>query len=155
MSPDLLEKLGALGYLGAGTPDAGASTGADPKDKLDDYKAVNRLMREGLVALRQKDYAGSARRLRRDPGAAGSRASRCTTTSAARWSASGRYREAAAHFEGALKRLPGYTAAYLELAEARAQAGDWKGSLAALREGQKAQPAAGEPVRGGGEALAP
>ena len=52
--PELLEKLGALGYVGAGTRPAGAATGADPKDKLEDYKVVNRLMREGLVALREQ-----------------------------------------------------------------------------------------------------
>jgi arylsulfatase A-like enzyme/Flp pilus assembly protein TadD len=137
--PDLLEKLGALGYLGAGTPDAGASTGADPKDKLEDYKAVNRLMREGLVALRRKDYQGSARRL-------GEIRRRGIESFEVRYylgralAGLGRHREAAAHFEAALQRLPGYTAAYLELAESRLAAGDADGALRALRDGQAKSP---------------
>jgi arylsulfatase A-like enzyme/Tfp pilus assembly protein PilF len=139
VSPDLLEKLGALGYLGAGTPDAGASTGADPKDKLDDYKAVNRLMREGLVALRRKDHAQSAERLggilRR-----GIESFEVHYYLGRALAGLGRHREAASHFAAALARLPGYTAAYLELAESRAQAGDWEGAHAALRDGQKASP---------------
>jgi arylsulfatase A-like enzyme/Tfp pilus assembly protein PilF len=139
VSPDLLEKLGALGYLGAGTPDAGSSTGADPKDKLDDYKEVNRLMREGLVALRRKEHARSAERLggilRR-----GIESFEVHYYLGRALAGLGRHREAASHFEAALARLPGYTAAYLELAESRAQAGDWEGARAALREGQKASP---------------
>jgi arylsulfatase A-like enzyme/Flp pilus assembly protein TadD len=139
VSPDLLEKLGALGYLGAGTPDAGASAGADPKDKLEDYKAVNRLMREGLVALRRKDHAGSAARL-------GQILRRGIESFEVHYYLGrallglGRHREAATHFEAALRRLPGYAPAYLELAEARAGTGDWDGSLRALREGQQQSP---------------
>jgi tetratricopeptide (TPR) repeat protein len=139
VSPDLLEKLGALGYLGAGTPDAGASTGADPKDKLEDYKAVNRLMREGLVALRRKDYAGCAERLS-DILRRGIQSFEVHYYLGRAQAGLGRHRAAAAHFEAALARLPGYAPAYLELAESRAQLGDWNGSLAALREGQGKSP---------------
>jgi arylsulfatase A-like enzyme/Flp pilus assembly protein TadD len=137
--PDLLEKLGALGYLGAGAPDAGPSTGADPKDKLDDYKAVNRLMREGLVRLRQKDHAGSARQL-------GEILERGIKSFEVHYylgralAGLGRHREAARHFAAALQRLPGYTAAYLELAESRLASGDPEGALRALREGQARSP---------------
>jgi arylsulfatase A-like enzyme/Flp pilus assembly protein TadD len=137
--PDLLEKLGALGYLGAGRADAGPSTGADPKDKLEDYKAVNRLMREGLVALRRKDHPTSERRLRAIL-ARGIESFEVHYYLGRALLAQRRSREAAPHFEAALRRLPGYTAAYLELAEARAGAGDWDGALAALREGQRASP---------------
>ena len=41
-----------------------APTRADPKDKIEEYKALNRLMREGLVALRTKNYAATADRMR-------------------------------------------------------------------------------------------
>jgi arylsulfatase A-like enzyme/Flp pilus assembly protein TadD len=137
VSPDLLEKLGALGYLGAGTPDAGASTGADPKDKLEDYKAVNRLMREGLVALRRKQLASSAEKLGAILGR-GIESFEVHYYLGRALAGLGRHREAATHFQAALVRLPGYAAAYVELAESRAQVGDWDGALAALREGQRA-----------------
>ncbi|HEY7511004.1 MAG TPA: sulfatase-like hydrolase/transferase [Vicinamibacteria bacterium] len=136
---DLLEKLGALGYLGAGSADAGPDTGADPKDKLEDYKAVNRLMREGLVLLRRRDHAGSARRLRAIL-SRGIESFEVHYYLGRALMGQGRAREAAPHFESALARLPGYTAAYLELAEARAGFGDWEGALRALRDGQKASP---------------
>ncbi len=55
VSPDLLERLGALGYVSPGAPSSRGSTGADPKDKIDEYKTLNRLMREGLVALRHEE----------------------------------------------------------------------------------------------------
>ena len=137
--PDLLEKLGALGYLGAGTPDAGEATGADPKDKLEDYKVVNRLMREGLVRLRAKDHAGSARLL-------GQILARRVESFEVHYylgralAGLGRHREAAQHFAAALERLPGYTSAYLELAEARLAAGDPDGALRAVRDGQARSP---------------
>ncbi|MFS8070520.1 MAG: sulfatase, partial [Byssovorax sp.] len=58
--PEMLEQLGALGYIGAGGAGLTVKTGADPKDKLDDYRAVNTLMREGLTRLREKDPRGAA-----------------------------------------------------------------------------------------------
>ena len=65
MPPDLLEKLGALGYVsGAGASSARAS-GADPKDKIEEYKILNTLMREGLVSLREQRYRGEPRSLQR------------------------------------------------------------------------------------------
>jgi arylsulfatase A-like enzyme/Flp pilus assembly protein TadD len=136
---DLLEKLGALGYLGAGRLEAGPGTGADPKDKLEDYKAVNRLMREGLRALRARDYAGSAQRLQAvlDRGISSFEAHYYLGRARA---GAGRHREAARHFEAALRHLPGYAAAYVELAESRAALGDEKGALDALRAGQAASP---------------
>ena len=60
--PDMLEKLGALGYVSPGGVSAERASGADPKDKIEEYKTLNTLMREGLV--------GSARKaIRRQPGA--------------------------------------------------------------------------------------
>src|SRR5262249_9960496 len=61
---DTVEKLGALGYVsGGGTPDS-ADAGADPKDKIGEYRILNRLLREGLVALREEDYTESVQRFR-------------------------------------------------------------------------------------------
>jgi choline-sulfatase len=136
---DLLEKLGALGYLGAGTPAPGSSAGADPKDKIEEYKAVNRLVREGLVRLRQKDYPGSVARFhelqRRGIGSF-----EVHYYLARALVGLGRYREAVPEFEAALERLPGFSAAYLAIADCRTALGDAQGAIAALRKGQKAAP---------------
>ena len=49
---ELLEKLGALGYVSpGGRPNAKAS-GADPKDTLDEYKAISSSMQQALTAFR-------------------------------------------------------------------------------------------------------
>ena len=50
--PELLERLGALGYVSPGPSNAKAS-GADPKDKLEEYKAITASMQQGLVAFRE------------------------------------------------------------------------------------------------------
>ena len=47
--PELLEQLGALGYV---SPAPDAVTPGPTQDRLGEYKLVNRLMREGLTALR-------------------------------------------------------------------------------------------------------
>jgi tetratricopeptide (TPR) repeat protein len=59
---ELLEKLGALGYVGGHAPAQTSTPGADPKDKIEDFRLANRLMREGLVSLHERDFAGSAAR---------------------------------------------------------------------------------------------
>jgi arylsulfatase A-like enzyme len=44
---DLLEKLGALGYVGGAAPAQTKTPGADPKDKIAEFRVANALMREG------------------------------------------------------------------------------------------------------------
>jgi choline-sulfatase len=135
--PDVLEKLGALGYVGAGT--GAAPTGADPKDKLEDYKEVNRLVREGLTRLHDRDFAGSAARFR-------ALQARGIDSFEARYYLGRalvgleRWREAAREFEGALRWQPAYVAAHEALATCRERTGDTRGALAALREGQRQSP---------------
>jgi arylsulfatase A-like enzyme/Flp pilus assembly protein TadD len=137
--PDLLEKLGALGYLGAAAPPPGASTGADPKDKIVEFKLLNRLVREGLLRLREKDYAGSAERLE-ELRRRGVDSFEVRYYLARALTGLGRHREAAAHFAAAGERLPGYSAAHLGLADARIALGDLKGALAALQQGRQRSP---------------
>ena len=139
MPPDLLEKLGALGYLGAGAPATGPSAGADPKDKIEDFKAANRLMREGLVRLRQKDYAGSAIRLR-ELLARGTESFEVHYYLGRALVGLARYKDAAVHFEGAIRFLPAYVPAYESLAECRIALRDLTGAVAALRSGEAAVP---------------
>ena len=137
---DLLEKLGALGYLGAGAPRSSPGTAAaDPKDKLDEYKVLNRLVREGLVALRRKDHASSARRFR-ELLARGVESFEVHYYLGRALAASGKPREAIPHFEAAIARLPGFSAAYLELAQCRLALRDTAGAIEALRRGQAAAP---------------
>jgi arylsulfatase A-like enzyme len=62
VAPELLEKLGALGYVGGSAPAETTTPGADPKDKMEDFRIANELMREGLLRLHDRDYAASASR---------------------------------------------------------------------------------------------
>lgn len=135
--PEVLERLGALGYVGGGSNPA--PTGADPKDKLEDYKAVNRLVREGLTRLHDRDFVGSAERFR-------ALRARGIDSFESRYYLGralvglSRWREAAAEFEGALRWQPAYVAAHEALASCRERMGDRRGALAALREGQRRSP---------------
>ncbi|HSB62337.1 MAG TPA: tetratricopeptide repeat protein, partial [Vicinamibacteria bacterium] len=139
MPPDLLEKLGAMGYLGAGAPSEAAATGADPKDKIEEFKVLNRLVREGLLSLREKDYAGSARsfeELRRR----GVSSFEVHYYLARALVGLRRPREAAPHFEEAIRRLPGFSAAYLALADCRIALSDLPRALEALERGRDRAP---------------
>jgi tetratricopeptide (TPR) repeat protein len=137
--PELLEKLGALGYLGAGTPPPGATTGADPKDKIEEYKVLNRLVREGLIRLREKDYPGSVARFR-ELLRRGVSSFEVHYYLARGLTALHQPREAATHFESALTRLPGFAGAILGLADSRIALGDLPGALSALQKGAATSP---------------
>ena len=43
----MIEKLASLGYAGGGATPPATGNLADPKDKIDDFKLFNRLIREG------------------------------------------------------------------------------------------------------------
>ena len=137
--PDLLEQLGALGYLGAGAPGQGSSPGADPKDKIEEFKAANRLIRQGLVTLREKDYARSAASFRE------LLARKIESFEVHYYLGRAllgltRYAEAEPHFEGALRYLPTYGAAYDALAQCQAARGDLQAALRVLGRGREAAP---------------
>jgi arylsulfatase A-like enzyme/Tfp pilus assembly protein PilF len=137
--PELLEQLGALGYVGAGGAIKGGTPGADPKDKLADYKAINTLMREGLTHLREKDPAGSAERFRKLI-ARGVESFEVHYYLARALVLQNRCGDAVPHFEAAIKRLPAYGAAYTGLAECKTSRGDAKGALDVIRRGEAANP---------------
>ena len=136
---DLLEKLGALGYVSSSGPASSRATGADPKDKIEEYQIVNTLMREGLVNLREgrfaASYAGFQQLFARgiDSFEAHYYAARALV-GLKRW------REAATHYEGALQKLPAYTAAYVGLAEVHLAEGKPSLALEAVRRGLKVAP---------------
>ena len=137
--PDLLEKLGALGYVSPGGPTTTRAAGADPKDKIEEYQTVNTLMREGLILLREGQYSDSFKRFQQlfardiDSFEAHYYAARALT-GLKRW------REAATHYEGAIAKLPGYADAYLGLSQAHLASGHAKLAIDVVRRGQKAAP---------------
>lgn len=135
---DLLEKLGALGYVGMGAPHEGSGS-VDPKDKLEDYKLFNRLIREGLLRLREADYAGSASRL-------GELHRRGIDSFEVHYYLGRallglrRFDEASHHFRRAILKLPGFGPAHLALADCAIARGDLTGAVGVLHEGEKKSP---------------
>jgi arylsulfatase A-like enzyme/Tfp pilus assembly protein PilF len=115
--PDLLEKLGALGYVSTAAGNAPKASGADPKDKIEEYQIVNTMMREGLVALREGRFGDSVSRFQ-TLFARGNDSFEAHYYAARAFMGLKRWREAAAQYEGAIEKLPAYTAAYVGLAEA-------------------------------------
>jgi arylsulfatase A-like enzyme/Tfp pilus assembly protein PilF len=136
--PDLLEKLGALGYVSGGTSTS-LPTGADPKDKIEDYQTVNTLMREGLINLREHRFAASMQRFNA-LFARGIDSFEAHYYAARALGGLARWREAAAHYENAVKLLPSYSAAYVGLADAHLADGRLAQAMEAIARGQKALP---------------
>jgi choline-sulfatase len=137
--PELLEKLGALGYVGGGGAAETATPGADPKDKIEDFRIANDLIREGLLRYHDKDYRTSVKRFQ-DVLARGIQSFEVHFYLARGLQALGRAVEAARHFEEATRRAPAHADAWEGLAESRAAAGDVPAALEALQQGQKVLP---------------
>jgi arylsulfatase A-like enzyme len=136
---DLLEKLGALGYVSSAGPAASLASGADPKDKIEEYQAVNTLMREGLVSLREGRFAGSYRAFQQLFGR-GIDSFEAHYYAARALVGLKRMREAAVHYEAAVEKLPAYTAAYIGLADVHLADGKPNLALDAVRRGLKVSP---------------
>ena len=139
VSDELVEKLGALGYVGAGGPAETPTPGADPKDKIEEFRIVNSLIREALLAFHAKDYGSSVAKLRRVL-SRGVRSFEVHYYLARALFALGRLREAEPHFVEAYRRVPAHAAAWDGAAECWLRAGDIEASLAVLRDGQSAAP---------------
>lgn len=136
---ELLEKLGALGYVGGGAPAETKTPGADPKDKVEEFRFANESIREGLLRFHAKDYPASVARfeavLRR-----GIASFEVHFYLARGLYALRRYAEAARHFEQATARAPAHADAWEGLADCRAASRDPEGARKALRQGQAALP---------------
>jgi choline-sulfatase len=136
---DLLEKLGALGYVGAGGAPAGEGKGADPKDKIEEFKVLNRLVREGIIALREKEYAKSAGRFREV-------LSRKVESFEVHYYLGkallglGEPRDALPHFQKATEYFRAYGPAYLCEADSFLALHDFSAALEALKKGEAAAP---------------
>lgn len=146
MDPERLEKLRALGYLGGSEPASTRTPGADPKDKIEDFRLANAWMREGLRQLHDKDFAGGVESFRKllERGIESAEIhlylgqallGRGRTAGSA-----GDFRQAADHFLEATKRTPSLVEAWLGAAEARVQLGEAPAALETLRDGQALLP---------------
>jgi arylsulfatase A-like enzyme/Flp pilus assembly protein TadD len=122
IAPELLEKLGALGYVGGAAPADTPTPGADPKDRIEDFRVANDLIREGLSLLHERDYAASAARFRAVL-ARGISSFEVHFYLARALSGLGRHAEAARHFEEATKRSPSNAPAWMSLARSLLAAG--------------------------------
>jgi arylsulfatase A-like enzyme/Flp pilus assembly protein TadD len=136
---DLVEKLGALGYVGGVAPAKTATPRADPKDRVEDFRIASDSIRQGLLLFHDKDYRGSVAQfeavLRR-----GISNFEVHFYLARALSALGRWREAASHFAESARRLPAYAAAWEGLAESLVASGDTEAGRAALHRGQAELP---------------
>jgi arylsulfatase A-like enzyme/Flp pilus assembly protein TadD len=140
MAPrELLEQLGALGYVGAGHGSSTSDPGADPKDKIEEFRIANGLIRDGIVRLEEKDPSGSAERfqelLRR-----GIESFEVHYYLGRALLQLNRLEESAPHLEKAIELLPGHPAAYDALAECLTAQGKLREALAVLDRGQLAVP---------------
>jgi arylsulfatase A-like enzyme/Flp pilus assembly protein TadD len=136
---ELLDKLGALGYVGSGAPVESSTPGADPKDKVDEFRMANDLIREGIVLLHERDYEGSVERYRKLLELE-IESYEIHLNLARGLLALERYAEAEPHFREATRRLPSQREAWDGLAQTRSARGDAVGTLAVLKEAQARLP---------------
>ena len=122
IAPELLEKLGALGYVGGAAPADTKTPGADPKDRIEDFRVANDLIREGLATLHDREYGRSAA-LFRAVLARGIESFEVHFYLARALSGLGRHAEAARHFEEATRRSPSHGPAWVGLARSLVAAG--------------------------------
>jgi arylsulfatase A-like enzyme/Flp pilus assembly protein TadD len=137
--PELLEKLGALGYVSPGGSADPKAAGADPKDKLEEYKTLNTEMRQGLIALREnrpRDAENHFRTLI----AHGVDSFEIHYYLGRALTGLKRWKDASAEYEQSAQKLPAYGPAYLAIVDSRIAMADWTGALEAARRGQGAVP---------------
>ena len=135
---ELVEKLSALGYA-SGSAAARDASGADPKDKIEEYKVLNAVLHEGLTRLRDRDFPGAASQFR-TLGARGIDSFESHYYYGQALVGLRQWRAAAGEFERAIPRLPGFAASYLMLAECDLAAKDRVAAIDALRRGVSAVP---------------
>jgi tetratricopeptide (TPR) repeat protein len=118
VAPEILEKLGALGYVGGAGSAETTTPGADPKDKVAEFRIANDLMREGLLRLHDGDYTQSAARFQ---AVLARKVSSFEVHFYLARALAGlkRHAEAVPHFEEAARRSPGFAAAWEGLARSQ------------------------------------
>jgi len=135
---DTLERLGALGYV-SGDASTPASSGADPKDKILEFRHANDVMRDGILALNRREYAAAAHAFE-DLIASGIESFEGHLYLARSLVGIKRFDGAAAHFEQAARRAPLLEEAWTGWAEARLVTDGPESALAIVREGRRQNP---------------
>ncbi|HUU36197.1 MAG TPA: sulfatase-like hydrolase/transferase [Vicinamibacterales bacterium] len=139
LSADVLQKLGALGYVSPGGTNAGGAQGADPKDKIGEFRRLSSLMRDGLTLLSERQFAPAAAKLAelQREGAAGFQVHFYRGRALM---GLGKAREAEEEFTRAATAMPNFADAHLGIADARVARKDLRGALQALERGHAAAP---------------
>jgi arylsulfatase A-like enzyme/Tfp pilus assembly protein PilF len=132
------ERLGALGYV-SGDASTPATSGADPKDKILEFRHANDVMRSGILALNRREYAAAARAFE-DLLASGIESFEGHLYLARSLVGLKRFDRAAAHFEQAARRATLLEEAWTGWAEARLATDGPQSALAIVREGRKHNP---------------
>jgi arylsulfatase A-like enzyme/Tfp pilus assembly protein PilF len=134
----LAERLGALGYV-SGDPAATKASGADPKDKILEFRRANDVMRNGILALNRRDYASAARGFE-DLIGSGIESFEAHLYLARSLAGLKRFDRAAAHFEQAARRAPLLEEAWTGWAEARLATDGPEAAVAIVRDGRQQNP---------------
>jgi tetratricopeptide (TPR) repeat protein len=134
LDEETLAKLAALGYAGAPAPLPASGPLPDPKDKIDQFRRYNELIREGILAVGDGKHAQAERALRQLL-EAGNPSFEVHYYLGKALLAQKRYGEAGEQLEAAIAILPHVITPYLECAEAALGAGD---SALAVRTLQRA-----------------
>jgi tetratricopeptide (TPR) repeat protein len=137
--PELLEKLGALGYVSPGGSPEAKAAGADPKDMLEEYKTLNTEMRQGLIALREQRPREAEQHFRTLLGH-GADSFEVHYYLGRALTGSKRWKDAIAEYEQAAQKLPAYGPAYIAIVESYVAMGEWRAALESARRGQQAVP---------------
>lgn len=136
---DLLEKLGALGYVGGAAPATTATPGADPKDKIAEFRRANELMRSGILALNRQEYAAGVHAFEQLI-RGGIESFEAHLYLARSFIGLGQMGRAATHFEQAARRAPALDDAWAGWAEAVRSTAGPAAALAVVREGRGQNP---------------
>jgi arylsulfatase A-like enzyme/Tfp pilus assembly protein PilF len=139
ISPELRERLTALGYVSGAASGTGAESPIDPKDKIEEYKLISRSMRDGIRHLRDGDFKGSAAEWRPllDRGIDTFEVNYYLGRALAGLR---QHRAASERFARAIELMPEYVPAYLALAESYMRLNDSKSALTAVSAGRRVGP---------------
>jgi tetratricopeptide (TPR) repeat protein len=136
---DLRERLGALGYVSGSQPSTTTTSNVDPKDKILEFRRANDLMREGILALNQREYVSAAHSFEQLIGS-GVESFEAHLYLARSLVGMRRLDRAVAHFEQAARRAPLLEEAWTGWAEARLVTDGPQSALPIVREGRRQIP---------------
>jgi arylsulfatase A-like enzyme/Tfp pilus assembly protein PilF len=141
LAADQLERLGALGYVSGGATTS--TPGADPKDKIREFRHANDVMRSGILALNHHEYAEAARGFE-ELIAGGIESFEAHLYLARAFAGLKRADRAAPHFEQAARRAPLLEDAWVGWAETRLATDGAEPALKIVREGRTKNPRAAQ-----------